>query len=95
MTCIYNEGAAGTSLLDGHNVSRRVCVCVYWGVGLNTKIEEVEGKSPVAPIKDTHTNTNLGLFCVVPVCNTLVPIEKIYFIPKTKLSEHLICAVEE
>ena len=39
MTCIYNEGAAGTSLLDGHNVSIRVCGC--WGGVLNT---EREGK---------------------------------------------------
>lgn len=29
MTCIYNEGAAGTSLLDGHNVSISVCVTTH------------------------------------------------------------------
>lgn len=64
MTCIYNEGAAGTSLLDGHNVSIRVCVCVCWGGRGGVKYRkkgsggrESEGEtSPPSPPAPRHSD---------------------------------------
>lgn len=69
MTCIYNEGAAGTSLLDGHNVSIKVCVCVcarvLGEVELSIEGRELKGESPV----DTHPHIhpphiNSGFFSI-------------------------------
>lgn len=63
MTCIYNEGAAGTSLLDGHNVSIRVCVCVSGKVGLNIESRELEGESPLYTYPYIHPpHPNAGFF---------------------------------
>lgn len=47
MTCIYNEGAAGTSLLDGHNVSINVCVWALWR-GFDTESWERIQQTPTS-----------------------------------------------
>lgn len=65
MTCIYNEGAAGTSLLDGHNVSIRVGVCVSGKVGLNIESRELEGESPLYTYPYIHPpHPNAGFFSI-------------------------------